>query len=128
MSNILESVLGMLPGFHKKQNSTSHSSKEIEEQTPATPEVSTTDNASTIDNINNDITDKEGNEIHFNMIETIAENEIFLGNVIHSKDNTSDIVDFHANLNLQNDTLIVLTFCLFIPKQFYKCIAHIMKC
>ena len=33
LSNILGSVLGMLPGFHKKENSTSHSSKEIEEQT-----------------------------------------------------------------------------------------------
>ena len=49
-------------------------------------------------------TDKEGNDIHLNMIETIAENQIFLGNVIHSKDNTSDIVDFHANINPQNDT------------------------
>ena len=32
------------------------------------------------------------------------ENNTFLGNVIHSKDNTSDIVDFHGNVNLQNDT------------------------
>ena len=28
----------------------------------------------------------------------------FLGNVIHSKDNTSDIVDFLANVSAQNDT------------------------
>ena len=99
LSNILGSVLGMLPGFHRNESNTSHSSKEIEEQTPATPEASTIDTTSTIDNINNGKTCKEGNDI-----ETIAKNNAFLGNVIHSKDNTSDIVDFHANVNLQNDT------------------------
>ena len=38
------------------------------------------------------------------MIETIAKNEVFPSNVICPKDNTSDIVDFHTNLNPQNDT------------------------
>ena len=99
LSNILESVLGIIQGFHRKQSNTSHSSKEIEEQTPATSEASNIDTNSTIDNINNGKTHKEGNDI-----ETIAENNTFLGKVIHSKDNASDIVDFHVNVNLQNDT------------------------
>ena len=53
LSNILESVLGMLPGFCRKQNNASHNTKEIEEHTQATPEVSTIDTASTLDNLNN---------------------------------------------------------------------------
>ena len=77
LTNILGSVLSILPGFHKKQNSTSHSSKEIEERTPTPPEASTIDTASTIDNINNGKTDKEGNDIHLNMIETTAKNLSF---------------------------------------------------
>ena len=77
----------------------SYSSKEIEEQTSATPKASTVDTTSTIDSINNSKTHKECNNI-----ETIAENNTSLGNIIHSKDNTSDIVDFHANGNSQNDT------------------------
>ena len=68
ITNILGSVLSMLPDFHKKQNSKSHNSNEIEEQTPATPEVSTIDTASTIDNRNNGKTEKEGNDIHLNTI------------------------------------------------------------
>ena len=87
----------MLPGSHRKQNNTLHNS--IEEQSPATPEASTIDTTSNIDNLNNGKTHKEGNDI-----ETIAENNGFLGNVIHPKDNTSDIVDFHANISVQNDT------------------------
>ena len=51
LSNILGSVLGMLPGFHRKQNNTLHNS--IEEQSPATLEASTIDTASTIDNLSN---------------------------------------------------------------------------
>ena len=38
------------------------------------------------------------------MIETTAENEVYLCNVIHPKDDIPDIVDFHTNLNVQNDT------------------------
>ena len=52
LSNILGLVLGMLPGFHRKQNNTSHKTKEIEEQTHATPEASTFDTTSTLDNLN----------------------------------------------------------------------------
>ena len=53
ITNILGSVLSMLLGFHKKQNSTTHNSDKIEEHTPATPETSTIDSASTIDNRSN---------------------------------------------------------------------------
>ena len=59
----------------------------MEEQTPATPEASTIDTASTISNINNGKTEKEGNDIHLNTIDTIAKKEVFLSNVIHQKDN-----------------------------------------
>ena len=104
ITNILRSVLSMLPGFHIKQNSTTHNPNEIEEQTPATPEASTIDTASTIDNRNNGKTEKEGNNIHLNTIETIAENEVFFSIVIHQKDNNSDIADFHTNLSPQNET------------------------
>ena len=99
LSNILGSVLGKLPGFCRKQNNTLHSSKEMEEQSPTIPEASTIDFASTTDNLTNGKTHKEGNGI-----ETIAINNVFLGDVIHSKDNTSDIVDFPANVSAQNDT------------------------
>ena len=47
LSNILGSVLGMLPGFHRKQNNASHNTKEIEEQAQATTEASTIDTIST---------------------------------------------------------------------------------
>ena len=89
----------MLPGFCRKQNNTSHNTKEIEEQTQATPEVSTIGTSNTIDNLNNGQTHKEAINI-----ETVAKNNIFLCNVLHSKDNTSDIVDFHTNVSAQNDT------------------------
>ena len=40
LSNILGSVLGMLPGFCRKQHNALHNTKEVEEQTQATPEAS----------------------------------------------------------------------------------------
>ena len=86
-TNILGPVLSMLPGFCKKQNSTTHNSNKIEEHTAATPDTSTIDTASTIDNRNNGKAEKEGNDIHLNTIETIAENEVFLNNLTHQKDN-----------------------------------------
>ena len=52
LSNILGSVLGMLPGFHRKQNNALHNTKEIEEQAQAAPEAPTIDTASTLDNLN----------------------------------------------------------------------------
>ena len=91
ISNILGSVLSMLPGFHKKQNSTTHNSNELEEQTPATPVASTIDTANIIDNRNNDKTEKEGNDICLNTIEAITKNKIFLNNVMHQKDNYTQI-------------------------------------
>ena len=50
LSNILDSVLGMLPGFCWKQSIASNNTKEIEEQEQATPEVSTIDTIGTLDN------------------------------------------------------------------------------
>ena len=104
ITNILGSVLSMLSGFCKKQNSTTHSSNKIEEQTLATAEASTIDTTRNINNINNGKTDKEGNDIDLNTTETIAKNGVFHSNVMHQKDNNSDIVDFHTNLSMQNET------------------------
>ena len=95
LSNTLESVLGILPGFHRKQNNTLHNTKEIEEQAQATPEASTIDTVSTLDNSNSSKTLKAGNDI-----DNVTENNAFLGNV----HNTSDICDFHTNVSAQNDT------------------------
>ena len=73
---------------------------ETEEQMSATPEVSTINTASTINNENavnnNGKTEKEGNDIDYNTIETISENEVFLNtkNVTDQRDNNSDIADF----------------------------------
>ena len=53
----------------------------------ATPEASTIDTTSTIDNRNSGKTEKEGNDIHFNTTETITKNKVFLNNVMHQKDN-----------------------------------------
>ena len=72
MSNILGSVLGMLPGFCRKQNDALHSTKEIEDQAEATPEASTIDTASTLDNLNGGKTLKEGNNI-----DNVTENKHF---------------------------------------------------
>ena len=47
LSNILKSVLGMLPAFCRKQNNASHNTKEIEEQVKATPEASMINTIST---------------------------------------------------------------------------------
>ena len=70
--NILGSVLGMLPGFCRKQNNALHNTKETEEQTHGTPEASTIGTTSTIDNLNNGKTHKE--DIN---IETIAKRKFF---------------------------------------------------
>ena len=48
-SNILKSVFGMLPGFCRKQNNALHNTKETEAQ--ATPEASSIDTTSTMDNL-----------------------------------------------------------------------------
>ena len=95
LSNILGSVLGMLPGFCRKQNNIPHNRKEIEEQAQATLEASTIDIASMLDNLNSGKTLKAGNDI-----DNVTKNNAFLGNV----HNTSDIVDFHTKVSAQNDT------------------------
>ena len=90
MSNILESVLGMLPGFHRKHNNASHNTKATEEQTQNTPEALTIDTVSTMDNSNSGKTLKAGNDVNND-----TENNVFLGNV----HNTSDIVDFPTHIS-----------------------------
>ena len=95
LSYILESVLGMLPGFHRKQNNALHNTKENEEQAQATPEASTIDTVSILDNSNSGKTLKAGSDR-----DNVTENNAFLGNV----HNTSYIVDFHTNVSAQNDT------------------------
>ena len=82
--NILDSVLGMLSGFHQKQSITSHNMTEIEEQEQATSEASTIDTINTLDNSNSGKTFKTSNDI-----ENVTENSAFLSN-IH---NASDIAD-----------------------------------
>ena len=47
-ANILDSVLGLLPGFHKRQNQ-SYNTKDDEHQEQATPEASTIKTISTMD-------------------------------------------------------------------------------
>ena len=59
LSNILDSVLGMLPGFWQKQSITSHNTKEIEEKEQATPEASKIDTIGTLDNSNRGKTFKQ---------------------------------------------------------------------
>ena len=107
ITNILGSVLSMLPGFCKRQNSTAHNPDEADEQTSGTPEVSTIDAASYTDNKstvnNNGETENDGNDIYYNTIETIAKNEVFF-NVITQNDNNSDIADLHTSLSPQNET------------------------
>ena len=39
LSNILDTVLGMVPGFHRKQYNALHNTKEIGEHEQATPEA-----------------------------------------------------------------------------------------
>ena len=85
----------MLPGFCWKQSISSHNTKEIEEQEQATPEASTIDTISTLDNSNSGKTFKTSNDI-----ESVTENNAFLGNVHY----TSDISNFCANVSTQNNT------------------------
>ena len=47
-TNILDSVLGLLPGFCKRQNQ-SYNTKDVEDQEKATPEASTIETISTMD-------------------------------------------------------------------------------
>ena len=110
ITNILGSVLSMLPGFHKKQSSTTHNPDGTEEQTSGTPEASTIDAASYTGNKNtvnnNGKTENKGNNIHHNTIEPLLKMKFFsiLKNVIDQKDNNSAIAYFHVSLHLQNET------------------------
>ena len=93
-SNILDAVLGMLPGFCKRQNNASPNTKEVEDKEQATPEASTIDTISTLDNSNSGKNSKMGNNV-----DNITESNAFLSNV----HNTSDIADFCTNTSAQND-------------------------
>ena len=118
LSNILESVLGMLPGFHQKENNASQNTKEIEEQDQATPEASMIDTIGTLDNSHSGKNLKAGNDI-----DNVTENNAFLGNV----HNTSDIVDFCANVSAHSNTHSSDIF-LYIPKLCFQIPVHTMKC
>ena len=69
----------MLPGFHKKQNSTAHKPDETGGQMSGAPEASTINTAS--------YSDKKSRVNNNNTIETIAENEFLLNikNVVNHK-------------------------------------------
>ena len=79
LPNILDSVLGMLPGFCQKQNA-SHNTKEIEEQEQATPKASAIDTISTLENSNSGKTFKTSNGI-----DNVTENNAFL-DIFHTVD------------------------------------------
>ena len=85
LSNILDSVLGMLPGFHKRHINVLHNTKDVEDQEQSTPEASTIDTISTLDSGKNS---KMGNNV-----DNAAESNAFLSNV----HNMSDIPDFCTN-------------------------------
>ena len=115
LSNILDSVLGMLPRFCRKQNNASHNIKEIEEQEQATPEASMIDTIGTLDNSNCGNNLKAGNDI-----DNVTENNAFLGNV----HNTSDIVSFCTNVSAQNDTHISDLFPIHTETMFPNPCTH----
>ena len=89
IANVLGSVLRMLPGFHNRQNSTTHNPSESDEQVSATPEASTIETASMINNnsaVNSDSnTENKGNTIHNNTNEINTENECFSKYQIYSR-------------------------------------------
>ena len=84
-SNMLGSVLGLLPGFHRRQNQTNNS-KDVEGQkqaTQTTPEASTTETINTI---------HSGKSLEIsNHVDTASE------------DNASDIADLYANDIVHHD-------------------------
>ena len=93
--NILDSVLGMLPGFHKKQHSALHNTKEVKDQEQVAPEVSIIDTISSLDNSNSGKTLQAGNNV-----DNVTESDAFLSNGHY----TFDIDNIQANVNVQNDT------------------------
>ena len=90
-SNILDSVLGMLPRLCKRQINVVHNTMGVEDQQQAIPKASTID---TISNLDSGKNSKMGNNVDNN-----TESNAFMNN-IH---NTYDIADFCANTSTQND-------------------------
>ena len=85
----------MLLGFHKRHNNALPNTNEVEDKDQATPEASTIDTISTLDNSNSGKNSKMGNNV-----DNVTENNAFLRNV----HNMSDIADFYyANTSAQND-------------------------
>ena len=89
-ANILDSVLGLLAGFCKRQNQ-SDNSKNAENQEQATLEASTTETISTMNSGKNS---EMGNHVN-----NTAEDNAFLSNT----HNTSDLADFYVNTSTQNE-------------------------
>ena len=89
-ANILDSVLGLLPGFYKRQNQ-SYNTKDFEDQEQATPEASTVETITTVETGKNS---EMGNHVN----NTTGDNTFL--NDIH---NTSDLADFYVNTNTQNE-------------------------
>ena len=89
-TNILDSILGLLPGLHKRQNQ-SYNTKDVDDQEQATPKVSTIEIISTMDSGKN-------SEI-CNHVYNTTEDNAFL-NDIH---NMSDLADFYVNTITQDE-------------------------
>ena len=90
-SNILVSVLGLLPGFCKRQNNVLHNTKDVEDREHATPKASTIDTISTVD--------RGKNSEMGNHIDKATEDNAFLNN----EHKSSDLADFYANTSAQHD-------------------------
>ena len=90
-SNILDSVLGMLPGFLKRQINLVHNTVDVEDQEQTTPKASTND---TISNLDSGKNSEMGNNV-----DNATESNAFMNNV-HIM---SDIADFCTNTSTQND-------------------------
>ena len=89
-TDILDSVLGLLPGFHKWQNQP-YNAKDVEDQEQATPEASTIETISTMDSGKNL---EMGNHVN----NTTEDNDF-----LNDKHNTSDLADFYVNTSTQNE-------------------------
>ena len=90
-SNILESVLGLLLGFCRRQNNILPNTKDVEDQEHITPKASTIDTISTVDS--------GKNPEMSNHVDSATEDNAFLSNV----HNTSELADFYVNTSTQHD-------------------------
>ena len=105
-SNMIGSVLSLLPGFHRRKNQTNNS-KDVEDQKQATQ---TTSEASTIETFNT-IHSGKSSKIS-NHVDTASEV------------NVSDLANFYVNENVHHDIHNQGSF----PTKIYFQIMHVMKC